>query len=273
MGRVRYREPSENYEKIAAKKSSGHLRPSIGHEQSIGEYYFISIENLIPYHKQARRNFDEKEIKELARTIEEHGVKTPLLVIPSSLQAEKFEVVCGERRLRASKEIGLEKLPCIIIDEKQAEEVALIDNIQRAELHPIEIGDGINSLLENSGRGDLTKLAEKLGKDQSTISNYLSYSRLPYSIKKYLIDKNIRARDVLRKVLKCDSLTKMEKFLGLTGQSEVATSKSLLRINMNHDKIHVQDKYIYKIDNKQREEVKNILKGILKKIDELDNPN
>lgn len=272
MGKVRYREPSENYEKSSLKKEKSNIRVSIGKEQSIGEYYFISVADLLPYKNQARRLFKDEEIKELADTIKEHGIKTPLLVIPSNETQGKFEVISGERRLRAAKFLGLEKVPCIITDESHAEEVALIDNIQRSELHPVELGDGLKSLLSHAGWGDISNLANKLGKSQSTISHYLSYSKIPDSIKSYLIKNDIRSREVLRKLLKCENQDEMEELLGIKEfPKKNHAPKSILRINLSLDKFNIQDSNLFKIDKVQREEIKKILVEIVKKIENFDN--
>jgi ParB family chromosome partitioning protein len=171
MGKVKYRTPSENFERITSKTESSKSRVSIGRENSIGEYYFLSVDSLVPYEKQARYIFDEAEINQLATTIKEHGINNPLLVIVSKTHKEKFEVVSGERRLRAAKLLKMEKVPCIIIEDEKAEEVALIENIQRTDLHPVELGDALKSLLSEANWGSVSKLAEKLGKNQSTVSN------------------------------------------------------------------------------------------------------
>lgn len=267
MGKVRYKEPSKNFDKISSKRDVSNLRVSIGRDQSVGEYYLLSTDNLIAYEKQARRIFDEKEIEELSKTIIDNGIQSPLLIVSSKNEDGKFEVVSGERRLRAAKLLGLKKVPCIIIDDERAEEVALIENIQRSDLHPIELGDGIASLLEKANWGDVSKLAEKLGKDQSTISNYLSYSKLPDRIKDYLVSHNIRSRDVLRKLIKSSSFDEMEDILGIKSSGKKLITKSLLRINLSSDEFKIQDKSLYLLDRSKLLDVKKQLLNILDKID------
>ncbi len=269
MGKVRYKEPSDNFKSLYSKENSSNLRASVGREGAVGEYYFLSLNNLIPYEKQARQIFDEQEIRELAETISNHGMQSPLLVIPSSSQIDKFEVVSGERRLRAAKLIGLDKVPCIIINSENAEEVALIENIQRSDLHPVELGDSLNSLLAKAHWGDVSKLAEKIGKSQPTISNYLSYSRLPEEIKKYIVENNIRSREILRKVLKCENTKQMEDILGIKGKTRIPALRSILRISMDSDNVFVQDKNIIKIPQKQRATVISKLKELINKIEDL----
>lgn len=269
MGKVRYKEPSINFVTLYSKENNSKLRASVGRDGAVGEYYFLSIDNLIPYEKQARKNFDEQEIRELSETISEHGVQSPLLVIPSTSQIDKFEVVSGERRLRAAKLIGLEKLPCIIINAEKAEEVALIENIQRADLHPVEVGDSIKSLLAKATWGDVSKLAEKLGKSQSTISNYLSYSKLPQDIKKFIIENNIRSRDILRRVLKCENIKDMEELLGIKGSGRISSAMSILRISLDLENVFVQDKNLARIPLRQRGAVVSKLKDLIDKIEKM----
>jgi len=126
-------------------------RSSIYTENFKGEFYNISVDKLIPFKNQARKIFDEKSMLNLAKTIKEHGIRQPLTVIPSDIREGCYEVISGERRLRAAKSIGMEKVPCIIIhDMLKAEEIALIENIQREDLHPVELLKAFSNLLHNN---------------------------------------------------------------------------------------------------------------------------
>lgn len=270
MGNVRYKKPTEGFERFTSSADQSNLRVSIGRDQSVGEFYFLSVKNLMPYEKQARKFFSEEEIDELASTISEHGIKSPLLVAASQKETGKFEVISGERRLRAALKIGLEKVPCIIIENDRAEEVALIENIQRANLHPIELGESLASLLSqpNSRFGDATKLSKELGKSSALISQHLSYAKLPDPIKKHLIENNIRSTPILRKLVQIESVEDMELFLGMRNKEKKVPMKSVLRINMDSDKILVQDKKLYQIGHENLRNVKERLLEILKKIEE-----
>ena len=270
MGKVRYKNPSAAFERNSSKKDDSNLRVSIGIEQSVREYYYLNIDKLVPYEKQARRIFPEEELQQLSETIKQHGVRTPLTVIPSQKNPGKFEVISGERRLRASKLADLKQVPCIIInDDELAEEVALIENIQRSDLHPIELGTALSSLLSKKGWGDVTKLAEKIGKSQSTVSEHLSYSKLPEEIKKVLIDENIRSREILRRLIKSDNLENMNAILGIT-ESKIFGEKNLLRVTIKSGTIQIQDKQLLKLEQSQRESVKLALLSVIKKLEDLD---
>ena len=103
-----------------------------------GEYYYLRITKLIPFKYQVRLSFDKKSLRDLAKTIDEYGVRQPLTVIPSEERTGYYEIISGERRFRAAKLLNLFTLPCIIIyDKKRSKEIALIENLQRKNLHPL----------------------------------------------------------------------------------------------------------------------------------------
>lgn len=268
MRKINYREVSSELEKMASPNFLKSGRSSVGMEEFIGEYFYLDVNKLIPFKNQARKIFNDSEIEELAETIKSVGIQQPLIVLKSD--NDSFEVISGERRLRAAKLVGLKKVPCIITDKiEQAEEIALIENIQRSDLHPIEFGESLKSLLARSGWGDISKLAKKLGKTQPYISENLAYSKLPEVIKKYLIKYNIRTRDTLRKLVKCDSLEDMEAILGIKTTEKKQHSRSILRINLKANEFLIQDKAILKLDNNQRLQLKEMLARLIKNIENL----
>lgn len=215
MRNIKFKEVSENYDKLASPSPDSRSRPSIGLENSIGEFFYLNADNLRAYAKQARKHFDLTELNQLAETIREHGVRQPLSVIKTE-EPGIYQVVSGERRLRAAKIAGLEKIPCIILsDEEKIEEIAVIENIQRADLHPVELAEAYSSLLRNFNHGDQSKLARKLSVSNSHISEILSLSRLPEEIKQFLLEKNISQRSILRKLSTHNDIDQMKNFLGM----------------------------------------------------------
>jgi ParB family transcriptional regulator, chromosome partitioning protein len=267
MGKVKYKTPSKNFEKTISKGEKTSLRPSLGSENSIGEYYFLSTENIIPYSKQARKTFPQNEIDQLAQTIREHGVTTPLQVIPSQQYPGKFEVISGERRLRASILSGIKKVPCIILKNiDNAQEIALIENIQRKDLHPIEMAEGFFSIMQEYEWGDISNLANKIGKPQSTISLYLSYVKFPEEIKNYLLEKNIKSREVLRKLIACKTTEEMKKILGIQYEKH-SSLKNILRISYQDHVFKIQDSALEKLDKEILKNLKEKLEYLISKID------
>lgn len=131
----------------------------------------VNIERIITNSAQPRKSFDQKALEELAQSIKSHGVIQPILV---TAVGNKYQIVAGERRYRASKIAGLTKVPVIVknLTIQQRKEIALIENIQRQDLNPIEEAYAYKSLIEEYGVTQ-EELAEKLGKSRPAITNAL----------------------------------------------------------------------------------------------------
>lgn len=129
---------------------------------------------------QPRKNFDEKALKELAHSIKTHGIIQPLLV---KKVGARYQIVAGERRFRASKMLGLKKVPVVIKDftEREMSEIAIIENLQREDLNPIESARAIQNLI---GQYNLTQetVADRIGKSRSAVANTLRLLTLPEEI-------------------------------------------------------------------------------------------
>lgn len=153
----------------------------------------VPVEQIIPNRFQPRTIFDEEKIDELARTIHTHGMIQPIVI--RQLDHDQYEIIAGERRYRAIKKLGWEYVPSIIKDmnDKQTASIALIENLQREELTPIEEAIAYNQLIEIH---ELTQeaLAQRLGKSQSTVANKLRLLKLPQPIQEALLSKTITER-------------------------------------------------------------------------------
>jgi len=158
-----------------------------------GEIHQLDIQKIVPNRFQPRTIFDEEKIEELAATIKIHGVIQPIVV--REMENGGFEVIAGERRLRAMKKLGWTEVPAIInnLTDAQTASVALIENLQREELTPIEEALAYGKLLQIH---QLTQeaLAQKLGKGQSTVANKLRLLKLPQQIQDSLLKKEITER-------------------------------------------------------------------------------
>ena len=179
------------------------IRSSAYTEDFKGEYFFISVEQLIPFESQARKVFDPESIESLAKSIGEHGIRQPLTIIKSESSDNKFEIISGERRYRAAKKIGLKTVPCIIIhDRNKAEEIALIENIQREDLHPVELFDAFDSFIKKGLCNTHSEIAEKVGMSRTAVVEIMNLAKLSVQERGEILKNNIRARDTLREILK-----------------------------------------------------------------------
>lgn len=153
----------------------------------------IPIDHIIPNRYQPRTVFDDEKIEELARTIHIHGVIQPIVV--REYDQDRFEIIAGERRWRAMKKLEWEEVPAIVnnLSDSETASVALIENLQREELSPIEEAMAYGKLLEIH---NLTQeaLAQRLGKGQSTVANKLRLLKLPQEVQDALLNKLITER-------------------------------------------------------------------------------
>lgn len=158
----------------------------------------VEVDLIIPGPMQPRTHFDEGSLEGLADSIRSHGIVQPLLV---RRQGERYELVAGERRWRAARLAGLSKVPVVIKDvpDQDLLEIALIENIQRENLNPIEEAQAYKRLIENVG---LTQeaLAARVGRDRSYITNYLRLLKLPEDLQQLVVEGRLstgHARTIL----------------------------------------------------------------------------
>ena len=184
-------------------KAEKKQRVSVYTESYKGEYYNIDISKLIPFKNQSRKIFDQKDLEDLASTIRNHGIRQPLTVLPSEAQNGMYEIVSGERRWRAAGLIGLTKVPCIILQDREAaEEIALIENIQRKNLHPLELMNGFQSLMDKGICKNQQEIADKLGISRTIVVETLLLNRLSNKVQDLLLREKIKSRETLRELLK-----------------------------------------------------------------------
>ncbi|WP_343313058.1 ParB/RepB/Spo0J family partition protein [Brucella sp. BE17] len=160
----------------------------------------VSVERNVPIEfvtrnpRNPRRMFSETELEDLAQSIKEHGVVQPVVVRPAPGQPDRFELIAGERRWRASQRAGVDTIPVILrdVDDRVALEIAIIENVQRADLNAVEEALGYQQLIDNH---DYTQndLAQVIGKSRSHVANTLRLLKLPEKVQEFISDGALSA--------------------------------------------------------------------------------
>ena len=152
----------------------------------------IAVGQLDPNPDQPRQTFDDESIAQLAESIRDQGVLQPLLVVPSG--GGRYRIMAGERRFRAGRMAGLDTLPCIVkdIDVIRQMEIALIENLQREDLNPMEAAKGIQALMKQCGYTQ-EKVSARLGKSRPAVANLLRMLSLPEEITEMVRDGRLSA--------------------------------------------------------------------------------
>jgi ParB family chromosome partitioning protein len=142
----------------------------------------------VPNRGQPRKHFAEASLEELAQSIREHGVIEPLVVRRIGNE-DRFEIIAGERRWRAAQKAGLRDVLVVVktFDDKKAYEAAIIENVQREDLNPIELAVGLRVLVDEHGHSQ-ESLAAALGKDRTTISNAMRLLKLPARVREWVVE-------------------------------------------------------------------------------------
>ena len=156
------------------------------------EVVYLYLDDIIPNRFQPREVFDERALKELALSIKEHGVIQPIIVRRVN---GKYEIIAGERRYKASALAGMTKIPAIIrdLDDKESSKVALLENLQRKNLNPIEEARTYQKILELDQMTQ-DELAKTMGKSQSAVANKLRLLALPDEVQDSLLKEQISER-------------------------------------------------------------------------------
>lgn len=147
----------------------------------------LQLDEIRPNPYQPRKNFDEENLKDLSDSIRKNGVFQPIIVRKSSVMG--YEIIAGERRFRASKLAGKDSIPAIVraIDDEQMMEVAVLENLQREDLSPLEEAEAYSTLMKNL-KITQSELSERLGKSRPYIANYLRLLDLPREVKAFVQD-------------------------------------------------------------------------------------
>lgn len=156
-----------------------------------GSPLYLPVEQIFPNPSQPRQGMAEDTLTELAASVREHGILQPLIVSPSA-ESDQYILIAGERRLRAAKLVGLKVVPVIVrqATDQQRLELALIENLQRADLAPLDTAEAYRQLAEEFGLAH-EEIAERVGKSRAAVTNTLRLLRLPDSVRIALVEEKI----------------------------------------------------------------------------------
>lgn len=220
------------------------------------EIIYIDVNSITVNPNQPRKFFSLDAINELSNSIKEHGILVPL-----SIRYTKgtYELIAGERRLRASKMAGLSEIPCIIVDAdtEQSHVLAIIENLQRENLNFIEEAEAFQSLLKDHGYTQ-DMLAKKICKNQSTIANKLRLLKLDDTVKEFLLENNLterHARALLKLPTPDAQLDILDKVI--TNKLNVSKTESIIDdyLNKTNSSLSLEEK-------KKRQKMKMIVKDV-----------
>ncbi len=200
-----------------------------------GQIILVPQEEIYPNPNQPRKRFDFDELEGLAQSIRQNGIIQPIAVRVNG--KGEYELISGERRLRASRLVGITQIPCIIMDatDEKSALFALLENIQRSDLGFFEEAQAIEKLIIDFGMSR-DEVCKKLGKAPPTVSNKLRLLRLPEDIRLKIIQENLSERHA-RALLKLTSISQMERALSIIAEKRlnVAESERLISQIMTND--------------------------------------
>lgn len=153
-----------------------------------------AIDLIAPNPRNPRRSFPEDELADLAQSLREHGLVQPVVVRPAPGQPGRYEIIAGERRWRAAQRAGLAEIPIIVrnVDDRVALEIAIVENVQRADLNPIEEAMGYQRLIDDHNYTQ-ADLGEVIGKSRSHVANTLRLLKLPGDVRDMLVEGSLSA--------------------------------------------------------------------------------
>jgi ParB family chromosome partitioning protein len=176
-----------------SKKGLGRgLSSLIGDSEKIDDKKKISISSIVRNKYQPRKKFDEVSLDELTNSIRERGIIQPIIVRPSSEKEGKFEIIAGERRWQAAQYAGLHEVPVVVtnVDNLRSLEIAIVENVQRKDLNPIEEAEGYKRLIDEFSY-DQDKVSKFIGKSRAHISNCLRLLSLPNEVIDLIIEEKL----------------------------------------------------------------------------------
>ena len=230
-----------------SKKGLGRgLSSLIGDSEKIDNKKNVSISSLVRNKYQPRKKFDETSLEELTNSIRARGIIQPIIVRPSSDNINQFEIVAGERRWQAAQYAGLHEVPVVVInvDNLKSLEFAIVENVQRKDLNPIEEAEGYKRLIDEFSY-DQDKVSKFIGKSRAHISNCLRLLTLPQEIIELIIDEKL-SQGHAKILVGLDNAVLLAKKI-ISKKLSVRQTEglvSILKSYSNHYSIEKRSKYI-----------------------------
>ena len=223
----------------------------------------LRISSIEPRKDQPRKTFEEESLNQLAESIEKHGVLQPIIVKESAIEGF-YEIIAGERRWRASKMAGLSEIPVVIFDgdDLKAAQVAIIENVQRQDLNPLEEALGYRDLIERFGLTQ-EQVASEVGKSRPTVTNMMRLLELPDEVLEMLRDGKLttgHARALLALKNSKETVSLANKVF-LRGLSVRETESAVKRLNSENKPREEKDKKL----SKEREQTEIYLRELERK--------
>ena len=175
------------------KKGLGRgLSSLIGESKVVSSTNKLSLSDIVPNPYQPRKDFDEDNLKDLTQSIKERGVIQPIIVRKSNSGNSKYEIIAGERRWQAARKAGLHDIPVVVtdVDDLKSLEFAIVENVQRQDLNPLEEAQGYKRLIDEFSY-DQEKVSKFIGKSRSYITNCLRLLNLPSEVLKLIEEKKL----------------------------------------------------------------------------------
>ena len=210
----------------------------------------LGLSEIVPNRYQPRKNFDEENLNDLVNSIKERGVIQPIIVRKSSSEDSKYEIIAGERRWLAAQKAGLHKIPVVVTDadDLKSLEFAIVENVQRHDLNPLEEAQGYKRLIDEFSY-DQEKVSKFIGKSRSYISNSLRLLNLPREVLDYVEQKKITAGHAKILVGLNNAIFLADKFI--EKKLSVRQAENLVKIlrKSNKNKTTVIDPNIQDLEN------------------------
>ena len=240
-----------------SKKGLGRgLSSLIGDSEVSENKTLISISSILRNRYQPRKKFEKESLEELTNSIRERGIIQPIIVRKSEDQDDKFEIIAGERRWQAAQNAGLHEIPAVVIkaDNLKSLEFAIVENVQRKDLNPIEEAEGYKRLIDEF-KYDQEKVAKFIGKSRSHITNYLRLLSLPKEVIDLIIDEKI-SQGHAKILVGLDSASLLAKKI-ISKNLSVRQTESLVKSlkNENQKSLKRKDSNILAIENDLGEKI------------------